>query len=75
MFIRYDGVNRKITETYDNIFPYLDDEDTTKSLRNLCSRCERYCGEEHVMDYSECRDEPCFIFWLAYKYLELSEGW
>lgn len=73
MFIRYDGVNRKITETYDNILPYLDDEETTESLRNMCLRCEQYCGEKH--DYSECRNEPCFTFWLAYKYLEWGEGW
>ncbi len=73
MFIRYDGVNRKINETYDNILPYLDDEETTESLREMCEGCERYCGENH--DYSECRYNPCFIFWLAYEYLEWGEGW
>ena len=73
MIIRYDGVNRKIDETYDNILPYLDDEETTESLREMCEGCEGYCGENH--DYSECRHKPCFIFWLAYKYLEWGEGW
>lgn len=60
---------RNIEEEYENIKPYLKNDDCTKELREMCSHCERYCGKEH--DFTECEDMMCFKFFLAYKYLNL----
>lgn len=67
------GVERKINEAYLHIKPYLDDEETTESLVEMCQNCECYCGEEHNWD--ECCDKACFRFWLAYIYLEWCDAY
>lgn len=60
---------RNIRESYEHIKHYLTDTDDSGSeLREMCQRCERYCGEQH--DWEECLDTPCFKFYLAYEYLE-----
>lgn len=60
---------RQIEESYNHIKPYLSDSyECGRELREMCNRCERYCGKKH--DFAECRDMPCFRFYLAYKYLE-----
>ena len=56
---------QQIEESYNHIKPYLKD-DTER--RDMCLRCECYMAPEH--DYEDCRDMPCFRFYLAYKYLE-----
>ena len=38
-----------------------------KDLKEMCNKCECYCGKEH--NYEECRNNNCFRFYLAYKYL------
>ena len=62
-----------LAETEDRLKMYMKNEDTTKELREMCKNCEGYCGKDH--DYTECRDKPCFLFWLAYKHLEWILGY
>ena len=38
-----------------------------KDIKEMCNKCECYCGKEH--NYEECRNNNCFRFYLAYKYL------
>ena len=60
---------RQIEESYRHIKPYLSDTDECgKELRKMCEVCEAYYGAEH--DWEECRNKPCFKFYLAYEYLE-----
>ena len=47
---------------------YLDDEESTEELREMCQNCEAYAGIEH--DYAECKGKMCFNFYLAFEYLE-----
>lgn len=61
---------QRIEESYVHIKPYLAQQD---ELYLMCRDCERWNGKEH--DYTECRDRPCFIFWLAFKYLKWSLGY
>lgn len=63
-------LKRRIEESYNHIKPYLDEE---KELHLMCRDCERWNGKEH--DYTECRDRPCFIFWLAFEYMYWSLGY
>ena len=42
-------------------------------LYNMCKHCEIYMGYDH--DYSECRDQQCFINWLALEYLDWINGY
>lgn len=67
------STENNINEAYENIKQYLDDEESTKDLREMCQNCEKYCGEQH--DFEECEDLICFKFWLAYEYLEWSNGY
>lgn len=60
-------INEQIEECRKHLKPYMQDEKCTKELRELCKNCETYCGLTH--DYEECKDRPCFRFWLGYKYL------
>ena len=62
------NTERQLKECYEHIKPYMDSEETTKELREMCKRCDSYCGSEH--DYEECREKPCFRFWLGYEYLK-----
>ena len=59
---------RQIEESYNHIESYLDDSEITEELREMCKNCEMYCGMEH--DYEECRNNPCFNFWLCFEYME-----
>lgn len=61
---------RKIEESYKHIKPYLKDQ---KILKDMCERCEKYCGKEH--DYEECLNTPCFRCFLGYSYLQLATSW
>ena len=65
-------LERQLEESYNHIKPYISAENTTE-LFSMCKNCERWCGEEH--DYSECRDLPCFKFWLGYEYLKWCNSW
>lgn len=58
-------VKRKLAEAEKHILPYIRQE---KCLREMCKRCEQFCGKEH--DYSECKNMWCYKFFLAYTYLE-----
>lgn len=58
---------QNIKECYSHLEPYMKDPKCTKELREMCGHCEKYCGLEH--DYSECKENACFRFWLCYKYL------
>ena len=59
----------QIEESYNHIKPYLGNANGCgRELREMCNRCERYCGKKH--DWEECLDMPCFRFFLAYIYLE-----
>ncbi len=61
-------IEEQIQESYKHMKPYLKDEVCTRELRLMCENCEKYCGVDH--DYTECRENPCFCFWLAYKYAD-----
>lgn len=63
---------RNIKESYEHVKPYMKNIECTRELREMCSHCEKYCGIDH--DYEECKDGPCFKFWLCYKYLEWSNS-
>lgn len=63
-------MQRKIKESYSHIKPYLDEQEL---LKDMCQRCERYCGKQH--DYEECLDMPCFKCFLGYSYLEWETSW
>ena len=63
-------MQRKIEYSYTHIKPYLK---TQEILKDMCGRCERYCGEQH--DYEECLDMPCFKCFLGYSYLEWETSW
>jgi hypothetical protein len=62
-------IDKQIEECRNHMKPYMKNEESTNELREMCKCCEVYCGKEH--DYDECRNKPCFRFWLAYEYL----GW
>ena len=66
-----DKLECRIEESYRNVQPYLKNEDITEDitneLRKMCNMCEAYCGANH--DFEECREKPCFKFWLCYKYM------
>ena len=44
-----------------------------EDLREMCRRCEEWCGEEH--DYQECIGRACFTFWRAFYYLDYFLTW
>ena len=60
-------IEQQLEECYEHMKPYMRDEESTEELRSMCERCEQYCGKAH--DYDECRDMPCFKFWLGWEYL------
>lgn len=49
------------------------EDETFCELCKMCHYCEMWYGEEH--DYEECKDMPCFKFWLAYVYTEWCASW
>ena len=59
---------RQLNAAYHHIQNYLDDEESTEELREMCQNCEAYAGIEH--DYAECKGKMCFNFYLAFEYLE-----
>lgn len=63
----------QLEDSYNHIKNYLDNEDSTKELREMCNICECYYGKDH--NYDDCKDKPCFKFWLAYEYLEWDNAW
>ncbi len=58
-------IERQLEECYQHMKPYIKNN---KILKEMCCRCENYCGEQH--DYEECRNEPCFKCWLGLMYLD-----
>lgn len=73
---RHERTEMQIEECYnhlENYFEYLEDEECTTELREMCKKCENYCGATH--DFSECKDRQCFRFWLAYEYLEWANSY
>lgn len=63
-------VNKKLEEAYEHIEPYMKED---QLLKELCSRCEEYMGQEH--DYEECRNKICFDMYLATVYLLWTTAW
>jgi hypothetical protein len=61
----YRETKRKLEESYNHINPYLKHQE---SLKTMCNKCERYCGDDH--NYDECRNNACFNFYLAFEYME-----
>lgn len=61
-------IDKQIEESRKHIKPYMQNEESTKELREMCKSCEVYCGKEH--NYEECENKACFRFWLAYEYLQ-----
>lgn len=68
MIIAYKETQRQLEECYRHMGNYIHDESVTAELREMCKNCKIYCGLQH--DFEECKDRPCFRFWLAYEYLE-----
>ena len=64
----YKETERQLNAAYHHIQNYLDDEESTEELREMCQSCEAYAGIEH--DYTECKGKMCFNFYLAFEYLE-----
>lgn len=60
-------IDKQIEECRKHMESYMQNEESTKDLREMCKSCETYCGATH--NYDECKDKPCFRFWLAYEYL------
>lgn len=63
--------SQQLDESYKHVKPYL--HKNCDELKEMCSCCECYCGEQH--DYEECRKKPCFNFFLAFKYLEWNNSY
>lgn len=63
-------VNRKLEESYIHIKPYMHQQE---ELKEMCKNCECWLGKDH--DYEECKDKPCFRFWLAFVYLCWYTSW
>ena len=59
---------RQLNAAYHHIQNYLDDEESTEELREMCQNCEAYAGIEH--DYTEYKGKMCFNFYLAFVDLE-----
>lgn len=66
-------IDEQIEECRKHVKHYIQDEEDTKELREMCKNCEAYCGKEH--NYEECKDKPCFKFWLSYEYLGWVNSW
>lgn len=66
-------VNKKLQESWEHINPYMSDESVNGELKEMCKICECWYGAKH--DYNECRNKPCFRFWLAYQYLLWVTSW
>ena len=66
-------INEQLEEMYKEIKPYLDNEDEFPMLYKMCEACGLWCGNEH--DYSECREKPCFKFFLGYAYLKCANSY
>ena len=63
--------NRKLEEAYAHIKPYIKNE---SELFEMCMTCECWNGKDKH-DYDECRNKPCFRFWLAFVYLHWETSW
>lgn len=64
-------MNSRLNDTYSRIRPYLKTE--CPELKEMCKVCECWYADKH--DYEDCKDKPCFRFFLAYKCLHYSIGW
>lgn len=64
-------LNRRLDDTYQRITPYLNND--FPKLKKMCEICECWYGDEH--NYEDCKDKPCFRFFLAYERLHYSIGW
>ena len=61
-------IDEQIEECRKHMEPYMQDQEITEELRQMCMNCESYCGKKH--NYEECADRMCFRFWLGYEYLK-----
>lgn len=61
-------IDEQIEECRKHMEPYMQDQENTEELRQMCMNCESYCGKKH--NYEECADKMCFRFWLSYEYLK-----
>lgn len=66
----YKKVNKKLEEAYEMEKPYMKEN---QLLKELCTRCEKYKGQEH--NYEECQDMICFDMFLATEYLLWATAW
>lgn len=64
-------VNRKLEQAYVHIKPYMEDQ---TELYEMCKNCECWKGKQ-LHDYDECRNKPCFRFWLGFTYLHWDTAW
>lgn len=65
-----EDTKRQIDDDYKILKNHLHED---KELREMCKRCEEWCGEEH--DYDECLKKPCFIFYRCYRFLDNLNSW
>lgn len=66
-------VDEKLQEAWEHVKPHIGQESTNAELRKMCEICEAWGGTEH--NYKDCRNKPCFKFWLAYQYLLWETSW
>ncbi len=66
-----DEMNRRLDDTYERVKPYL--KNSCPELKEMCKICECWYAEKH--DYEECKNKPCFRFWLSYECMKYDIGW
>lgn len=65
---------RQLEEVYQSRLPYLNYKDECEELHNMCMTCDKFCGiKKH--DYTECRNNQCFVNWLGLEYLDWINGY
>lgn len=69
------NTERQIEEVYQRNMHCKDSfsKESSPELYSMCKNCEEYTGDNH--DYSECRENQCFINWLALEYLDWINGY
>ena len=63
------SLRRKLEESYEHHIDYANEDE---KLQAMCARCEKWNGKGH--DYEACKNEPCFICWLGFAYLEWEDS-
>lgn len=71
MSITDEELNMRLNDTYSRVKPYLKTEHP--ELKKMCETCECWYADGH--NYEDCKDKPCFRFWLAHECLHYEIGW